>query len=88
MKNKKIPALCLSGGRLKDFGGHRKVAEYRFWIHPNNGDDFYYRSESIQELKQKRKKLLGNKKDYALVEPVIAVVFDERFRKYREVVVR
>lgn len=84
---KKIPALCLSGGKLKDFGGHKKALEYRVWVHPNEGDDFCYRSENIKTLRQTRRKLLRNKRAYPIVEPIIAVVFDERFKKYREVLI-
>lgn len=87
MSKKNIPALCLSDGRLKDYGGHKKVAEYRFWVHPNVGDDFYYRSESRKTLQPIRRKLVRNKNAYPTVEPIIAVVFDEKFKKYREVVI-
>lgn len=82
MKKKQIPALCLSGGRLSDFGG--KAVEYRVWIHSFDGDDFYYRSKNLKAVVAKRKELL---KKYPLVEPVIAVVFDKNYKRYREVVI-
>jgi|GEM_PF-4555627 len=78
----KIPTLCLSGGRLSDF--EWKAVEYRVWIHPNQGEDSFYRSQSIEETLKKRSEFINNP-DLAEVEPVIAVVYDKRFKRYREV---
>jgi len=77
----KIPALCLSGGKLSEFG---KAVEYRVWIHPKEGEDIFYRSQSIEAALKKRSKFI-NDPNLAMVEPVIAVVYDKKFKKYREV---
>lgn len=78
----KIPAMCLSGGKLSDFSG--KAAEYRVWVHPYRGDDCFFRNKNLIKALEKRAELLKDSQ-IALVEPVIAVVYDERFKKYREV---
>jgi len=78
----KIPALCLSGGRLSEFGG--KVVEYRVWIHPKQGENSFYRSQSLEQALKKRSEFI-NDPDLAIVEPLIAVVYDRKFKKYREV---
>lgn len=77
----KIPALCLSGGKLSDFA---KAVEYRVWIHPKQGEDKFYRSQSIEEALKKRSEFINNP-DLAIVEPIIAVVYDKKLKKYREV---
>jgi len=76
-----IPALCLSGGRLSEFG---KAVEYRVWIHPKQGEDKFYRGKSIEQALKKRSEFI-NDPNLAIVEPVIAVVYDKKFKKYREV---
>jgi hypothetical protein len=78
----KIPAMCLSGGKLSEFGG--KAFEYRIWIHPKQGEDKFYRTKSIENALKKRSEFINNP-DLAIVEPIIAVVYDKRFKKYREV---
>jgi len=78
----KVPALCLSGGKLSEFGG--KAAEYRIWVHPKKEEDSFYRSQSLELALKKREELI-NDPDLAIVEPVIAVVYDKKFKKYREV---
>lgn len=78
----KIPALCLSGGRLSEFGG--RAVEYRVWIHPKQGEDSFYRSQSIEEALKKRSEFLDDP-SIAMVEPVIVVVYDRKFKRYREV---
>lgn len=78
----KIPALCLSGGKLSEFGG--RAAEYRVWIHPKQGENSFYRSQSLEQALKKRAEFI-NDPDLAMLELVIAVVYDKKFRKYREV---
>jgi hypothetical protein len=78
----KIPALCLSGGKLSEFCD--KAVEYRVWIHPYSGDDCFFKGKNIIKVLKKRAELLKDPQ-IALVEPVIAVVYDKRFKKYREV---
>ena len=83
---KRIPALTLSGGKLSEFG---RVVRYRIWVHYRDGnDDSYYEfmPNELKKAKLFREKLLKDKR-FAIVEPVIAVVWDEKFRKYREVVI-
>jgi hypothetical protein len=76
------PAFCLSGGRLSEFGN--KAVEYRVWVHPQEGDDYFFRGKNLEKLLEKQAELLRDPK-YALVEPIIAVVYDKKFKKYREV---
>lgn len=82
MNYARIPSLTLSGGRLSDFD---KVKQYRIWVHPKTGDDYYYTFKNEAELKQVREQI---KKDNPLyVEKPIAVVWDKKNKKYREVVI-
>ena len=76
------PAFCLSGGRLSEFGN--KAVEYRVWVHPQEGDDYFFRSKNIEKILQRRAELL-QEQSTALIEPIIAVVYDKKFKKYREI---
>lgn len=48
------------------------------------GEDKFYCSKSIEEDLKKRSEFI-NDPNIAVVEPVIAVVYDKKFKKYREV---
>lgn len=76
----KIPALTLSGGKLLQT---EFALEFRIWICTGEGDDFYYRYDTLKEAKKDRKKLLGR---YGADE-IIAVVWDNINQRYREVVI-
>jgi len=81
----KISALTLSGGKLSKFGGQSAVKEYRVWVHPKGGgDDYYFVAKSLDEISRKGQSLV-NKGDY--VEKPLAVVWDAKYKKYREVVI-
>jgi len=75
----KIPALTLSGGLLSKFGGTEAVKEYRVWVHPN-GDDYYFRYKDLKEAIRESVKMKG-------AEKPLAVVWDKKQKKYREVVI-
>ena len=82
---RKIPSLTLSGGRLSEFG---KPARYRIWVHyAEDKDDGCYEflPNELKKAKLFRKKLLKDER-FAIVEPIIAVVWDKKFKRYREVV--
>jgi len=92
-----IPALTLSGGALSEFGRHEAVEEYRLWMHPMDGEDFYLRDEDRSCLETTRSQLLEDRKqdgymfysklELAQVEEVVAVVWDDEKERYREVVI-
>jgi len=84
-KVRKIPALTLSGGRLSDFKS--RVVSYRIWVYfREEREDGYYDflPNEFRKAKVFRKLLLKDKK-YAQIEPVIAVIWDRKFKRYREV---
>lgn len=86
----RIPALTLSGGKLSEFGGHKGAKEYRVWCHPaKGGDDFYFAYKTLVGAKNAYAKIARKKKSMGLirVESPCAVVYDKRYRKYREVVI-
>jgi len=81
----KISALTMSGGALSKFGGQSAVKEYRVWVHPKGGgDDYYFVAKTLDEINRK-KASLENSGNY--VEEPLAVVWDEKYKKYREVVI-
>ena len=82
----KIPALTLSGGKLSEFEG--KVVAYRIWVHPREGGDSYceFGPNQLEKAKSVRKVLLNDPR-FIKVEPIIAIVYDKRYKKYREVVI-
>lgn len=87
--DKHVPAATLSGGKLSAFVRKgAQVVEWRVWVHPGQGDDFYFRfeREDFDEAVALRAEKAENSQ-YALVEPVIAVVWDEEQQAYREVVI-
>lgn len=77
----RIPALTLSGGRLSEFGGIKAVKEFRVWVHPAKGDDYYFAFKTLTGAVKKHRSMRARS------EPPIAVVYDKRYRKYREVVI-
>jgi len=84
MTKVKVPTFTLSGGKLSDFGGYNNVVQYRIWVHPYNGsDDFYYSYRTYKKAVVGREKAVREGK----AEPILAVVFDPKFNKYREVVI-
>jgi hypothetical protein len=88
-KTKEIPAYTLSGGKLKNFGREKAVKEYRVWIHPKGKDDYYYALKNKGELIAVSIGL-GIQKDVdekkiMRVENPLAVVWDKKFKNYREV---
>jgi hypothetical protein len=85
----KISALTFSGGKLSEFGGAKAVKEYRVWVHPKpSGDDYYYVFKDFLQAKEfsdNERKKVGNK--YNKVEMPLAVVWDKKYRRYREIVI-
>ena len=82
---RKIPLFTLSGGRLSEFG---KPVRYRIWVHyAEDKDDgcYEFMPNELEKANSFRKKLLKDKR-FAIVEPIIAVVWDRQFKRYREVV--
>ena len=67
---------------MSEFGN--KAVEYRVWVQPHEGDDYFFRSKNFFNLLEKRAELM-NKLQIGQVEPIIAVVYDKKFKKYREV---
>jgi len=90
-----IPGLTLSGGKLSKFGGHKAVRQYRVWVHPKRGGDDSYYAYSPSQVKKRggystlvaATKRLRKSGRYARVEEPLAVVWDKRYKKYREVVI-
>jgi hypothetical protein len=90
-----IPGLTLSGGKLSRFGGHKAVRQYRVWVHKKSGgDDEYYHYSPAQVKAQggydsllKHVAKLRKLSKYARVEAPLAVVYDTKYKKYREVVI-
>ncbi len=90
-----IPAVPLTGGKLSEFGGLAAVRQFRVWVHPKNGkaDEFFTLSPArvrahggIIGLRKEATKLRRSGK-YMRVEVPIAVVWDAKKKKYREVVI-
>lgn len=83
----RIPALTLGGGKLSQFGGLKAAREFRVWCHPRSGgDDFYYAYKTLDGARRGYNRHKRNK-SLIRVEPPCAVVYDKRYRKYREVVI-
>ena len=80
----KFPALTMSGGKLADFG---KALAYRVWVHHKDGGDDKYNEYETLEKAQKAKKRLEKNPKYMVVENPIALVWDKKFKKFREVIV-
>ncbi|MEO0126320.1 MAG: hypothetical protein ABIL44_01050 [candidate division WOR-3 bacterium] len=80
----KIPLLTASGGILRQ---PEFALEFRVWVHPVNGDDKAYCFSSLKEAK-KRYPLICKDKRWAIVEPIIAVVWDNRIMNFREVLIK
>ena len=79
-----IPSTTLSGGILKDFGGAKAVEEYRVWLHPHSGSDTYRTYKTLKEAEMDS--IIRRKSGkYSEVEVPLAVVFDKKFKRYREV---
>lgn len=79
----RIPALILSGGRLKRFSD---AEEYRVWVHPKSGDDFYFVATTPLNALRIAASLKSSGK-YSRVEKPLAVVWDAAEHNFREVVV-
>lgn len=77
----RIPALTLSGGKLSDFGGHKAAREYRFWVHPGRGDDYYYAYKTYSGATAGRARI-AKRLSASRIEKVIAVVYDAKYKKY------
>ena len=78
----KIPALTISGGILKQ---PEFALEFRIWCHnQSGGDDIYVRCDTLKLAKEMRKELLKDKQ-YAIVEQILGVVWDNKKHKFREV---
>lgn len=90
-----IPSLTLSGGKLSQFGGHKAVRQYRVWVHPKGGgdDEYYHYSPATVKMKGGYSALLRGvarlrrSGKFLRVESPLAVVWDTRYKKYREVVI-
>jgi hypothetical protein len=78
-----IPALTLSGGTLRKLSDAK---EFRVWVHPKSGDDFYHRFDSPTDALAFGVRAVASGK-YARVELPIAVVWDSAKGDWREVVV-
>jgi hypothetical protein len=84
----RIPALTLSGGALSKFGGKKAVKEYRVWVHPKGGgDDYYYSFKVEADIPSIRRALAGEAKKGNKIEKTLAVVWDKKNKRYREVVI-
>ena len=76
-----IPALVSSGGTEKF--NSKNIVEYRVWIHPKTGDDYYYRSSTFDDIV----KIAKASQDEGFVEKPLGVIKDrESPHGYREVV--
>jgi len=82
----KIPLLTLSGGKLSQFGGLSAVKGFRVWVHPKDGNDLVHTWKTLVGAKRGRARLARSRKYYE-VEPVIAVVWDKHYNRYREVAI-
>lgn len=84
-KMRMIPAQTLSGGKLSEF---KEVKAFRLWLHSKDEEDKYmeFEPKDLPEAIRKRQKAENNE-SWIEVEPIIAVVFDEKFKKFREVVI-
>lgn len=96
----RIPALTMSGGKLSEFGGIKAAKEFRIWVHPLQGDDYYYAFKTYNQAKRAYDKAKNatkaqlRKNGVSGFEQILAVVADPKWRKgmsvykrYREVVV-
>lgn len=82
---KEIPVLTKSGGMLSDFGGKRKVLEYRVWFHYHDGrSDSWITDTNFRNIQKRRRELLKDKK-IIIVEQPLAVVWDSKDDEVREV---
>jgi hypothetical protein len=76
----------LSGGKLSEFGGLGAAKEFRVWCHPHSGEDVYFKWKTLAGAQSGRRKLVKSKRYYK-VETPLAVVWDKKYRKHREVVI-
>jgi len=67
---------------------YKEVKAFRFWLHGRDGEDRYMEFEpnDLPEAIRQRRKALSNEK-WLKVEPVIAVVYDKKFQRFREVTI-
>lgn len=88
--SKGIPALTLSGGKLSEFGGKKAVKEYRIWVHRKaGGDDEYSVFPPTTTMTHLRNAVRAGRSTgrFSKVEAPVAVVWDPKYKKYREVVI-
>jgi len=77
-----IPALTVGGGVLNK---KEDAVEYRVWVHPaDGGDDYYIAKKDYYDALQEWRELKGTGHN---VEPVLAVVWDNKFQDFREVAI-
>lgn len=74
-----IPALTVAGGKLNK---KEDAIEFRVWVHPDRGDDYYIAKKTYYDAMQEWRELKGTGKN---VEPVLAVVWDNKFQDFKEV---
>ena len=82
----RISALTLSGGKLSEYGGLRAAKEFRVWCHPKRGGATYFKWKTLIGTQIGRRKLVKSQK-YFKVEAPLAIVWDKKYRRYREVVI-
>lgn len=69
---RKPSVLTLSGGTLRKL---KNAVEFRIWVSPVIGDDYYYRSTSLSSLQNEKREL---RKEGVSVDEPIAVVYDKK----------
>ena len=79
-KYQQIPALTRSGGTLKSL---KDAKEFRVWVHPKKGDDYYYASPKVARAIALGERAFSKKEGY--VEIPLAVIWDKKHQDYREV---
>lgn len=79
LENDEIPVLTLAGGTLDEFGGPEKALVYRVWVHGTGGDD------ALNEFDTKEKAEQFIKDNEGAEKGVIAVVWDDKEKDFREV---
>ena len=77
VRNQSIPVLT---GSLGNAQPKEKALAFRVWVHPKNGDDYFYEYPNIKLAKIK-KMALKEDKNLNEVEPVIGV-FKKKIKKY------
>jgi len=89
-----IPTETLSGGKLSNYGGLKAARQFRIWVHPKKGDDRFYSytpakikmAGGVSALKRAAKRMRATRR-YHKVENPLAVVWDMKHQRYREVII-